>query len=56
MHNPDKVYYSNFASHPEFESIYEYDKLYDFDFNETPDRSWADISVDDPDEFFWDDL
>ena len=56
MQNQDRVYFSNLAADPEFESIYEYDELYDFDFKSNPDKSQDDINFDDPDEFIWDDL
>ena len=56
MHNPDKIYFSNLAADPEFESIYEYDELYDFDFNGNREKSEDDINLDDSDEFIWDDL
>ena len=55
MHNLDKTHFSNFAADPEFESIYEYDELYDLDFNGNPVKSRDDIDCDDSDEFIWDD-
>jgi len=55
MNNPDRIYFSNLAADPEFESIYEYDELYDFDFDGNPDQSLENIKLDDSDEFLWDD-
>ena len=55
MQNHDRIYFSNFAADPEFESIYEYDQLYDFDFNENPEKPEDELNFDDSDEF-WDDL
>ena len=54
MDKSDRIYFSNLAADPEFESIYEYDELYDFDGN--PDQSRENIKLDDSDEFLWDDL
>jgi hypothetical protein len=56
MDKSDRIYFSNFAADPEFESIYEYDDLYDFDFDGNPDQSRENIKIDDSDEFLWDDL
>jgi hypothetical protein len=55
MQHHDRLYFSNFAADPEFESIYEYDQLYDFDFNENPEKLEDELNFDDSDEF-WDDL
>jgi len=54
MHDPDRIYFSNFAVDPEFESIYEYDDLYDMDFEPGPDHGAEKSSYDDSDEFEWD--
>lgn len=56
MENSDRIYFSHLAADPNFESIYEYDELYDFDFNEKQEKSENDINIDDSDEFIWDDL
>ena len=50
MQIQDRVYLFKFSADPEFESIYEDDELYDFDFNKNPDKSQDDIDFDDTDE------
>ena len=54
MKDPDRIYFSNLAVDPEFESIYEYDDLYDFDFRENPDYYQDNSGSDDPDDLAWD--
>ena len=54
MQNPDRVYFSNLASDPEFESLFEYDDLYDFDFDGNSNHSQDSTDFDDLDEFDWD--
>ena len=56
MDKSDRIYFSNLAADPGFESIYEYDDLYDFDFDGGVDQSREIIKLDDSDEFLWDDL
>ena len=56
MNNSDRIYLSNLATDPEFESIYEYDELYDFDIDGKSNQSQEIIKFDDSDEFLWDDL
>ena len=55
MQNPDRLNFSNFDIDPEFESIYEFDELFDFDFDGNPEKSRDNIKFDDSDEFLWDD-
>jgi hypothetical protein len=55
MNKSDRLYFSNFAVDPEFESIYDYDDLYDFDIKENPDQIKDETDFDDTDEFIWDD-
>ncbi len=56
MDKSDKIYFSNFEADPEFESIYDYDELYNLEFNETPDQFGDELAVEDTDEFIWDDV
>ena len=56
MQSPDRIYFSNLAADPEFESLYEYDELYDFDFNENSEKYENNINFNDPDEFIWENL
>ena len=56
MDDSDRIYFSNLAVGPEFESIYEYDELYDFDLDENLAQSVKHINFDDSHEFLWDDL
>lgn len=54
MRNPDRIYFSNFAGNPEFESNYEYDDLSDFDFDGNSNHLQVDADFDDLDDFDWD--
>ncbi len=56
MNNSDRIYFSNLSADPEFESIYEYDELYDFDIDGNSNQSQEIIKFDDSDDFLWDDL
>ena len=56
MHNPDRMYFSNFAAGPEFESNYEYEDLYDLDFDGNPHHFPDDTDYDDSGEFNWDNV
>ncbi|MEJ2283351.1 MAG: hypothetical protein P8X85_07145 [Desulfobacterales bacterium] len=47
MQHHDRIYFSNFAADPEFESIYEYDELYDFEFNENQEKPEDELNFDD---------
>jgi len=52
MQSPDRVYFSNLGADPDFESLFEYDDLYDFDGDSNHFQDDADF--DDADEFSWD--
>jgi hypothetical protein len=52
----DRIYFSNFAVDPEFESFHDYDELYDLEFDELPGRFRDEMPVEDTDEFIWDDI
>ena len=54
MKDPDRIYFSDFVVDPEFESIYEYDDLCDFDFRENSDYCQDNSGSDDPDDLAWD--
>jgi len=54
MRDPDRVYFSNFVVDPKFESIHEYDDLYDLDFERHSNHFQIDADLDDLDEFNWD--
>ena len=54
MDKSDRIYFSNFDVDPEFESLYEYDDLYDLDFESSPDHFKDDYDNSDPDELAWD--
>ena len=54
MNKSDKIYFSNFDVDPEFESLYEYDDLYEWDFEASPDHFENDHGNDDPDDLAWD--
>jgi hypothetical protein len=54
MQNPERVYFSNLAADPEFESLFEYDDLYDFDFDGNSNHFQDNTDFDDSDEFDWD--
>lgn len=55
MDNLDRKYFSNFTVDPEFESIFEYEDLYNLDIVGNPDQINDDAGLDDSDEFIWDD-
>ena len=54
MHNSDRIYFSKFAVDPEFESNYEHDDLYDFDFDGNSSHFQDDIDYIESDEINWD--
>ena len=56
MNKSDRIYFSNFSVDPEFESIFEYDQLYDLEFDEVPEQFGNEMTDDDTDEFMWDDV
>ena len=56
MNAPDRFHFSNFTDNQEFESIRDYDELYDWGINEIPDQFWDEMAVDDADEFFDNDV
>lgn len=56
MNKSDRIYFSNFAIDPEFESIHDYDELYDLDFDELSGQFQDEMPDEDSDESFWDDL
>jgi hypothetical protein len=56
MDKSDRVFFTNYAIDPEFESIREYDDFGDFDFDGDNDHLKDDIDYDDLDEYFWEDM
>ena len=54
MNKSDRIYFSNFDVDPEFESLYEYDDLYDLDFEASTNHFGENFDSDDPDELTWD--
>jgi hypothetical protein len=54
MNNSDRIYFSDFDVDPEFETLYEYEDLYELDFEENPGRFEEDSGSDDPDDLAWD--
>ena len=56
MDKSDRIYFSDFAIDPEFESIYDYDELYDLEFDESPGQFRDEMSIEDTDESIWDDI
>ena len=54
MNKSDRIYFSNFDVDPEFEAPFEYDDLYELDFEASPDHFEEDSDSDDLDDFTWD--
>jgi len=54
MQNQDRVYFSHLGADPEFESIFDYNDLYDFDFDAKSNLIQDDTDYNDLDEFDWD--
>ena len=54
MNKSDRIYFSNFDVDPEFEALYDYDDLYELDFEANPDPLKNDSDYDEPDDFAWD--
>jgi len=54
MQNSERVYFSDLGADPDFESLFEYDDLYDFDFDGDPNHFQDDADLGDADEFSWD--
>jgi hypothetical protein len=54
MNKSDRIYFSNFDVDPDFEALYEYDDLYEWDFEASPDHFEVNSDSDDPDDLAWD--
>ena len=56
MQDSDRIYFSDFAVDPEFESRYDYDDLYDMDFETEPEQLLEADDYDASDQFHWDSI